>query len=584
MRHPLLLAFVVLAGLMLLGLDHGLPHRYVPDDHAVRCALGIARDLGDGELSKLEAIVPPSGRYTTYPYLLPYVDLAAIGVRFAVGRALGEWGGAGEFAERLFEDATGAWWPSRLAMALITLLVLTWSTWRIAREVSLGRAQAGLAALLAGSSLLVVQYAHTTRPWAALTAFGALTLALSLRLRRRDGVVVAGAAFVAAALGAATHQVGALFFGLPLLACLMHRRWKGLLFGLVPGGLVALLVGYPFLLVHGGDAARGAIAGSDTDALQLGGQAFDLSMIGGARLVETASSWLAYDPVLVLVGTLGLLGLAFGRFGRHALLIVVPTLLFMLLFLFYDGTHVRYLMPAVPGLAVGAAATLVALARRGGIARGLAIVLVSLPVIQAARLDMLLMRQDTRTIAAARIPQLIDAQAVVAIDHVGSLYGPPARPTAASLAVWIEDGLALGARGAVLAPSRTEQRWLALGEAGVPDPPGARTIVPISRFYLYDSYYPTDYLLADEPRSFDDVLRAHGVTHYVQVDRLPDEARRQPITDLMATRGRLVHEVSPTGASAPARAELPTDLGCAWLDLWRYERPGPWIRVWELDG
>jgi len=93
MRHPLRLVMALVAGLLVASLDHGLPHRYVPDDHAVRCALGIARDLGRPELSRLEALVPPAGQYTTYPYLLPYVDLAAIAVKpewqsRGVGRAL----------------------------------------------------------------------------------------------------------------------------------------------------------------------------------------------------------------------------------------------------------------------------------------------------------------------------------------------------------------------------------------------------------------------------------------------------------------------------------------------------------------
>jgi len=582
-RHPLVLSSVVVAALLLLGLDHGMPHRYVPDDHAVRCALGIARDVGEGDGPALEALVPPSGRYTTYPYLLPYLDLAAIGVRYAAGRVAGEWGGAGEFADRLFDDASPAWIPARLVTALLTLLVLPWSVWRIARELGLRRAAAGVAALLGGTSLLVVQYAHTSRPWAVLTAFGALTLALSLRMRRRAGAGAGLAAWVAAALGAASHQVGLVFFGLPLLAGLLFARGRVLLVGLPVGALVALVLGYPFLLVHGGDAARGAIAADDAQAVQLGGQAFDASAFGGARLGPTLSSWLCYDPVLVGLGVLGLVGLVARRPDRARGLVAAPTLLLALAFLLYDGTHVRYLMPAVPGLAVGAAAGIAALGRGGGAARLLAVALLALPVVQAARLDRLLLRADTRTLAAARLPGLVGEDAVVAVDHVGSVYGPPARPSADAVASWVQEAAALGERGTVLAPTRTEARWLALAEAGLSDPPHALTIVPISRLYLYDSYYPTDYLLAEEPRAFDEVLRARGVTHYVQVDRLPDAERRLPVTELVAARGRLVHEISPTGRTDPERAELPTDLGCALVDLWRYERPGPWIRLWELE-
>ena len=71
--------------------------------------------------------------------------------------------------------------------------------------------------------------------------------------------------------------------------------------------------------------------------------------------------------------------------------------------------------------------------------------------------------------------------------------------------------------------------------------------------------------------------------HRLQVDRLPDEARRAPITQLMAERGELVSELSPTGHSAPSVAELPTDMQFALTQLWTYERPGPWVRLWRLS-
>jgi len=60
MRHPLRVVMPVVAALLLISIGHGLPHRYVPDDHAVRCALGIARDLGNPDLPRLTALVPPS--------------------------------------------------------------------------------------------------------------------------------------------------------------------------------------------------------------------------------------------------------------------------------------------------------------------------------------------------------------------------------------------------------------------------------------------------------------------------------------------------------------------------------------------
>jgi hypothetical protein len=105
--------------------------------------------------------------------------------------------------------------------------------------------------------------------------------------------------------------------------------------------------------------------------------------------------------------------------------------------------------------------------------------------------------------------------------------------------------------------------------------------VPISRFWKYDSYYPTDYVAGPGPLEFGDFLRAWHVAVYVQVDRQPDEQRRAPVTAWNAAHGELVYELSPTGHSPPSEAALPTDMAFPLVQLWRYERPGPWIRAWR---
>ncbi|HZL99611.1 MAG TPA: hypothetical protein VFD43_05090, partial [Planctomycetota bacterium] len=162
MRHPLPIVLAVIAPLLLLSLGHGLPERYVPDDHSVRCALGIARDLGNPDLPRLSALVPPSGQYTTYPYLLAYLDLAAVAVVYAGGRLTGAWAGAGEFGEAVFADPTLAWLPARAIVALLSL-ALPLAVYRAARRLGESKAGAALAALLGGSSLLMVHGAHVER-------------------------------------------------------------------------------------------------------------------------------------------------------------------------------------------------------------------------------------------------------------------------------------------------------------------------------------------------------------------------------------------------------------------------------------
>ena len=576
MRHPLRLVIAILGLLYTLSLSHGLPHRFVPDDTAVKCALHIAADLADGEspLPLIQRAVPPAGSYTTYPYLLPYLDLVAIGVRYAAGRLVGEWSSAAAFREVLFEDASLAWLPARWVTVLLALL-LPLALSRATRELGRGRVEAALAALLGGSSLLVVQYVHTSRPWAPLVALVALTLAASLRLRRRGGRQDVALAFVCAGLAAAVHPAGLVAFGLPVLAGMIYRLpFSKLLLGASAGGLICALVGYPYLLVYGRDAAVGALMSpSVAGSIQLGGQAFSFDLLGGGQAATVIYSWIGYDPVLLCLG----FGAFFGfrkTWGKSWWLVAFPCIAWTALFLSYDGAHVRYFIPAVPFLAIGAGPALAFLMRGGKASQILALGLLAFPLVQAARLDQLMGRLDTRTEAAVAIESLSSSRDVIAVDHQGSYYAPPLQSTSASLEK-IESFVPL---------TSSERRHLSQVATGVAeDSPWARHLVPVSRFWVFDSYYPSDYILAETGLDLGSFFREHGVTMYVQIDRFPDEQRRQPVTDLLAERGELIYALSPTGSHPPSTAALPTDLAFPLVDLWKAFRPGPWVRVWKLN-
>ena len=571
--RPLPLVLVVIAPLMFLSLGHGLPQRYVPDDHSVRCALGIARDLGNPELSRLSALVPPSGQYTTYPYLLAYLDLAAVAGVYVVGRLTGAWAGAGAFGEAVFADPTLAWLPARAIVALLSLL-LPVATYRAARRLGLDRHGAALAALLGGSSLLLVHGAHVERPWAPVAALTAVTLAASLRLRRRRRIRDVVLACVPAGLAAATHPIGVLAFGLPALAALLWRpRLPALLLGPAAGVLTALLVGYPYLLVYQQDTGRGAIAGQleATEVVDIGGQAFALDRFHGLIAGRTLRGWFGYEPVLLTLGLIGLPALARAARGRGAALLVVPPLFLAVLFLAYDGTHLRYLMPATAFLALSAGALVQRLARGGGAGRLAAALLLAVPLLQAARLDLVLGRTDTRTLAALELPSLIPPGERVAIDG----YAPPLLPTAASVDAIDE----------LVWTTRTEVRALDLARAGLPEPAEARDLIPVGRFWKFDSYYASDYELGGS-KELGEWMDEWAIRWYVQVDRLPDPARRLPVTELTARRGRLAYTRSPApdAVSVPREALLPAEMHFPLTELWRTARPGPLIRCWRIEG
>ncbi|RKY21496.1 MAG: hypothetical protein DRQ55_04165 [Planctomycetota bacterium] len=634
MAHPLRGVLVVVALLLLLNLDHGLPQRYVPDDTAVRCALGMARDLTSGEVPLLEALAPPDGRYTSYPMLLPWLDLAALGGRFGLGLVRAEWSGPGSFKAALFEDPGLAWLPARWVSVLLGML-LPLSLYRAARCLGRGRSAAALAALMAGSSLLFVQYAHTTRPWAAMLGLAGLTLWMCLRLLRRRRLRDVLAAFAAGALCGSSFQVGLAFAALPVGAllvalCTPGQVPKGVLLGRGALGLClsALLLcglGYPHLLLHGSEAAgQGGQAALELAAsgVALGGQSFSTSAFSAVRAADVTRSWLGSDPVLALAGLAGLLLLGFGAGPRRTLaagaqpltppdeqrtraagarptrlavwvLVLLPGFGLLLVFTFYEGSHVRYLMSATPFLALGAGELLARMARAGGAARGLALLLLSLPLLQAARLDQLLGREDTRSVAARALPAVLGAERRIALDGMGSRYAPPLLPRAESLLEVAAAGVWLG---------RLEREIVSNSRQGLASSPEARQLLPIQRFWRYDSYYASDYLYdglsVEQQRAagrehdaagrpivevqLGDWLDDWRADSFVQVDRVPDDERRAPLTALLGRRGRLLWELSPTGRSAPRAAELPTDMGFPLTDLWTYQRPGPWIRVWDL--
>ncbi|MEO0651796.1 MAG: glycosyltransferase family 39 protein, partial [Planctomycetota bacterium] len=197
----LLLLFVAPAALRLAAIDHGLPQNHVPDTHVVRSALGMAQD---------KSLAPPTGRYSTYPNLLPYSLLPVFAAEYVGGRLVGAWSGSGEFANAVLDSPRLVHLPARVVLALIASLA-PYFLYRAGRVAGLGRG-AWVAGGLAATSLLHVQFSVQERPWAPMVAFTALALwpaARYVRLGSLRDLLLCGGAL---GLGAATHQAG-----LPLL-------------------------------------------------------------------------------------------------------------------------------------------------------------------------------------------------------------------------------------------------------------------------------------------------------------------------------------------------------------------------------
>lgn len=563
-----LLVVVVLALVVRLApIDHGAPRGYVPDGHMVRNALGMAQDKDP---------VPPIAKYSTYPYLVPYLLLPVYGAQYIAGRASGAWGGAAEFAMRAKERPSLVQLPARALMAVLGALT-AWAVYRAARAAGLEKG-ALVASFLTATSLLNVHLSTHERPWAAVVFFGALATWRSIHFARsgeRRELLFAG---LAAGASFSCHQAGLAFLALPGLAWMLGPRgWRGveLRQRLVEGvacvalfALIALLVGHPYRWRYGATPAESIIGGGQHATLDLGAQPLRLGL-SFASAQRLSLALFGYDPALVLLGLPGL----WCAFHMRALRpIAVGAVLIGLVALFNPSDHVRYLLPTTMLLAFGAGA-LVEHLWTSKVLRGVSIALLGLALVQAARFALVLRAEDTRNefeSVLAALPQ----GSIVAIDHYGPL---PERSRAA-----------LERTKLVRELYGREAHRMAYFEAGVEPPGGAG----IDAFGVEDLFgidpQSLEYAVKDDPRvrAFGDtprdVLSQLGVTHLVLAERRPTSELR-PLAQLVTGQTPLAVLDPSSDEDDPCdEAFLPTEMDFPLRALWQVKRPGPRLELYAL--
>ncbi len=564
---PWLLALVFLAFFLRLApIDHGMPRTYVPDTHMVRNALGMLRDRDP---------VPEVGKYSTYPYLVPYLLVPIYAVEYAAGRVVGAWPGSEAYASAVSENPRLTALPARALMALFGALT-TWALFAAGRSAGL-RAGAWVAAALWATGLLGVQLSTHERPWAALVFYGGLCLWGAVAHERSGNPRALLAAGAAAGLSFASHQVGLMFLGLCGLSWLFAPAgWWGADLGRRIGHgclcvaaflTVGVLLGHPYYLVHGGVAEEAVVGGAAAaERFSIGGQAVGLGF-SLASLTRLSTALLGYDPVLVALGVAGAFTSALQRGARAATVFMLTTAAF---FLTSPGDHVRYLLPVCLLLALlaGYAGDVLLSTRLGSVAL---LALLALPLVQAVRLDWVLNRADTRALAEARLAELPEG-ARVAIDH----YGPAVDLSQAALE-----------RIATLRELRTrESARLARLRSGAP-PARDRGIdaVPVEELFELDGA-SREYVVRPNARSLGatpgEVLAQLGVTHLLLVDRRPGADAPRPLQPLCADKP-VVWTITPCDdGSTPSEAFLPTEMDFPLTALWLADRPGPWMRLCEL--
>ncbi|MCB9914261.1 MAG: glycosyltransferase family 39 protein [Planctomycetes bacterium] len=569
----LLLLFVLPLGLRAAALEHGLPRDYVPDTHIVRSALGMAKDKNP---------VPPVGKYSFYPNLLPYCLLPLYVGDFAVGKLTGRFAGAEDFGDRMLLHPEE---PHLIARWLVAVLgsLLPWALFRAARAAGLGRG-AWLAGFLGAFCLLDVQFGTQERPWAPMTTFIALAAWGSV-VHARDGngraLLGAGAA---AGLAFATHQAGLMALALCGFAWLfsplpwtgpgaVRGRWRLGVMCVLLCLVVSVPLGHPYWLVHGRTAASAVVGGAEANdaagAFTLGGMTI-VPQIRLESFPRLARALLGYDPVLVLLG-LGGLALAW---RRRALRPVVAWCLVMgAFFLTSQSDHVRYLLPVLALLALpaGVFGERLLSARLGAFVLALLCVV---PVVQSLRFVQLLRRTDTRALAEERLAAL-PPSAVLAVDR----YGPEVPPSQAALETLADVRRRTGGE----LYGRERRRLELLQEGALPADERGQDALRVEDLVEFQGRAGTPVVraglegLGATPAA---LFAGLDVSHFLLVRRRPGEPH--PLAEELASAPPLwVLDPAGEGARAP-EAFLPLEMDFALTALWRVERPGPRLELYGL--
>lgn len=565
------LALLVLLPLFLRAwpIDHGGAKNYVPDTHIVRAALGMAKD---------KDLVPPVGKYSHYPNLLPYMLLPA----YAAQYALGPWQDAREFGNHLLDHPEDARIVARWLIALfgaLTPLV----AFRAARAMGLERG-AWIAAWLVATGLLHVHFSVQERPWVPMTFFlvlAAWPAALYTRDPRARWLVLSG---VAAGLSFACHQSGLPAIAIPAIAWLASTlRWSGRSlatrlghgFACVAACVVAgVLLGHPYFLRYGIPTRDQVIMGDAVDeegGLSLGGVSviFDVRLESLARL---SRAFVGYDLAVVVLGVCGL-WFALRRASTR------PVALFALgwsaFFLTNRSDHVRYLLP-VAALLVFPAGLVGERLLRSRVGTIALVLLLAFPLVQAVRFDHVLARTDTRALMAQALRALPDG-AVVALDR----YGPDVELDRASLHRLDRLRTSLGQP----LYAREDRRRLALDRGEIPAVDAGINAVRVEEVLAFDERARTMAVRAElrslgaDPKS---ALQALGVTHFLLVDRRPGDERGPLTASIVAGASRELVVDPSSGARTTAEAFLPTEMDFPLTGLWSVQGPGPWMALYRL--
>ncbi len=570
------------AALRLYALGHGLPYQYVPDESTM---VGGALRMGASRSLQPSTFIYPA--LLMYLFAVEYLGLLVFGLVTRMFTSVAQ------FQQYAFTDPTLFYLLPRLAIALV-------GTATIPLAYLLGKRLYGqwsgvVAGVLIATSVMHVQMSHQARHWVPVSFLTLVILWVSLDLaekgRRRDywlsGLLVG--------LTAATSFNGFLLMLLPLIAHGMHLRKRRLalldvrvhlpmLLTLVLAPAVFFALN-PYILLQfdrfvafqssGDSSIGGQIRGHYDNYLQQLLEKQGFTFFGEATL--------AYEPAITLLGILGAV-MAVRRFRSTAPLILsYPLFHYFMFATTAPSLEQRYMLPAVVmwALPAGMAATemgrwahdrmastptgkgihtsVKASGARGAALAAIALTLTALVSLPALRYDWLLSQPDTRTMAAAWIEANLPPSSQVAVES----YPPPLNPDLETLRAQQQaEPRSLGAR----------DQWVL--EKGLP---AGETAYQLVRLNLVDTSPKVDNVTP--------YLATHPIRYFVVTDFRwkSDHQGHLALKTYLARNGRLLRSF-PAGRDASyIPSDMLNNMEDPLVELWKVERPGPTIEVYEVD-
>ena len=542
---PLALTGILLLALVLRiwGIGFGLPYVYHFDEHFY---VNTALNLGAGVINN-----PPYAA-TGLSNIL-FGEYAAY---YVVGNVLGEFASPQGLEAAYRGDPTLFYLLGRLTTALFgvaTVLVLYW----LGRMVS-GTASGLLAAGFLSISFLHVRDAHFAVPDIVMPALVIVALALAvsgLRTKKRRHIYLAA---LAGGLAVATKWTGLPVVLVVLLASIFveqeQLRAGRLLIKTVLFTVLLLAAGFalgsPQILYNPAPYVREAL--NQMGAGQEGG--FEIWQ------VDTLPGWLFYiktllygvGAVLVTLGCAGAIRRTImalrDRDPTSVLLLLFPATYYLVM-----GTtrhyFARYALPLIPFVALFAAEILVVIlaaigAERRKLLVGLAVVLILSAIVQplayCIRHDLLLSREDTRTIAKRWIEANLPEGASIALDW--QVHGPP-----------------LSTEETPMPDSDSVYEVTLVGGSGLADRPLA--------WYREQGF---DYLIAS------------SFLYSIPVVDEGRNAGRRAFYNSLEQELQLVKAFHP-GQDDKEPSFIFDEIYGPLISLWQRERPGPTIKIYGLQ-